>query len=74
MALGVLVALAAGGVLTGAGASPPATAARGATGSAWAGPPQSRMNAVSNGCRLHARVTVDRSAAVMIALRICMRP
>jgi hypothetical protein len=73
MALGVLVALTAGGLLTGVGASPSATAARGATGSPWGGPPHSRP-VVSNECRLHARVTVDRSSAVMVALRICMRP
>ena len=72
IALGAVVALAAGALLTGVGTSPPASATPGATGSPWGGPPQSRL-AMSNGCRIHARVTVDRSSAVMVALRICMR-
>ena len=73
VALGVIVALAAGWVLTGVGGPSPATAARGSNAWAGQGPPRPQ-NAVSNNCRLHARVTIDRSPAVMVALRICTRP
>ena len=67
--LGVLVALAAAWVLTCTGGSPPATAAR-----PLAASPQPRPGAVSQDCHIHSRVTVDRSPAIMILLRICNRP
>ena len=71
--LGAVVALAAGWVLTGAGGSPPARSAEPAPVVAANVPPHPDR-ATSSECTLHARVTVDRSPAVMVALRICLRP
>ena len=61
--LGVLVAVVAGWVLSGVGGPPRAAAGQPRPGAA-----------ISQGCHIHSRVTVDRSAAIVILLRTCDRP
>ena len=67
MTFGALVALVAGLLLTGVGGSTPPTSAHARSGALPSTP-------LPADCRLHARVTVDRSAAVIATLRICLRP